>query len=184
MVVGSRLAWPSIIAAPLAVPAQVERRAHVAVNQVPVGLECERGRVVTHPALQPQRTHTGLDDSPKPPSESIKRGRRSWRSRKGSEPISQERSLRRYRNDKARRSGPHRSYVLRFRRDRPSSTSIRQPTSGTKPARESDRGGQTEPRVARPPSGSNSPARMAARIWGRSMPLMITPDRRPRSRPA
>ena len=38
-----------------------ERRSEVAVNQVPLGLECEHGRVVAHPAPQTQRAQTGLD---------------------------------------------------------------------------------------------------------------------------
>jgi hypothetical protein len=41
--------------------AQVECESEVAVDQVPVGLERERGRMVAHPALQAKRAQTGLD---------------------------------------------------------------------------------------------------------------------------
>lgn len=41
---------------------QIQRRAEVAVDQVPVSLQSERRRVVPHPALQPQRTEAGLDE--------------------------------------------------------------------------------------------------------------------------
>jgi len=41
--------------------AEVEPGSEVAVDQVPVGLESERGRVVAHPALQAQRAQSGLD---------------------------------------------------------------------------------------------------------------------------
>ena len=50
------------MAGPRQLLADVECGSEVAVDQVPVGVEGERGRVVAHPALQAQWAQTGLDE--------------------------------------------------------------------------------------------------------------------------